>query len=656
MATAKTTPPDTTGADVLSDNARDRRAVTSQLTSAITYPSHSFSWLHILFGLLALCMPLVYWPFALDAAGVPRQALLALGAGTGILLFAVQVFRTGKPIAWHPLQLLMLLFLIWAIASLYWSVDWGMSLLGTTQLVSLVLLALLATQLSGEGIQRYLLPLALVSASLVAVIGIGQHFDINPLSLRQSSRPPASTFLNRNYAANYLDLLVPVALVILLSQPRPTRPLALLAATAFASGMAFLILAQSRGSWLGLLVAAVALIVACAVNPDLRRLLLDAVRRHHYALVISFIVIVSLSFTSSRVLSEQSLKQKVETITSFTPDHSIQTRLDTYLNTAAGFLDHPWRGIGYGAFVTGFSPYVAAVRPVEIINKNYIMPYAHSDPLQMFFELGLPGGLLCIAIYLLVILMAWKIASSTAPVSQRLTGLGLMLALLASGTHATVDFPLQLPTSAFFFWVWIGLVIGLYMQTRSYRQANISRTIWVVTGICGLLFTFHTANLYYKYLRANSDVLTAKLRALKRDCEGSLKATDRAMAEFGLDHLSRFWYVKAYSYCSENSNDQLRAMDRALAYDPNMALAHLTRARIQLADNYLVGAARDFDQYRKLLPHKPEGYSGLGLIAIRLKNWEQAKYWLEKALTRAPEDQELQRLYKLAVENEKLKK
>jgi len=655
MTTAQTTPQTTIGADVLNDNADASLEVTPQSTTAITFHTQSLHWLNTLFCLLALCMPLVYWPFAFDAAGVPRQALLALGAGTGILLFAVQAFRTGKPIAWHPLQFLILLFLFWAIASLYWSVDRGSSLLSITQLVSLILLVMLATQLSSEMIQRYLLPVALISASLAALIGIAQHLGFNPLSLRQAE-PPASTFLNRNYAANYLDLLVPVALVILLSQPRPTRPLALLGAITFATGMGFLIVSHSRGSWLGLLVAAIALTVTCTVRPDLRKLLLDAGRRHRYALVISLLVMVSLSFTSSQVLSERSLERKVETITSFTPDHSIQTRLDTYLNTAAGFIDHPLLGIGYGAFASGFSPYVAAVRPVQIVNQNYIMPYAHSDPLQMFFELGLPGGLLSIVIYLLVILMAWKIAISTASTSLRLTGLGLMLALLASGAHAMVDFPLHLPTSAFFFWLWTGLVIGLYIQTRSNRQEKVSRTIWVVAGICGLLFTLHSANLYYKYLRANGDILTAKLYALNHDCEGTLNASERAMKEFGIDHLSRFWYVKAYSYCSESSNDQLRAMDRALAYDPNMALAHLTRARIQLVDNYLVGAARDYNQYRKLLPHKPEGYSGIGLIAIRLKNWEQARYWFKEAMARAPKDKELQRLYKLAVDNEKLKK
>jgi len=655
MAIARTTSRDTIDTEVLNDSSGKKRKLPFLSTSAFTFHPPSFNWVLVLFCLLALSLPLIYWPFVFNAAGLPRQALLALGAGTGVLLFAVQAFRSAKPIAWHPLQILILLFLFWAIASLYWSVDRGSSLLGITQLVSLVLLALLATQLSSDGIQRYLLPLALISASLVAVIGIGQHFGLNPLSLRQSS-PPASTFINRNYAANYLDLLVPVALVILLSQTRSNKPIALLAATAFTTGLGFLILSHSRGSWLGLTVTVVVLFVVCTVRPDLRNLLFDAIRRHRFVLIISLIVVVSLSFSRPQEQAERSLTHKLDTITSFNPDHSIQARLNTYLNTGAGFLEHPWLGIGYGAFASGFSPYVAAVRPVETVNKNYVMPYAHSDPLQMFFELGLAGGLLVIAIYLSLILMAWKIAISPASNSQRLTGLGLMLALLASGAHATVDFPLQLPTSAFYFWLWAGLVIGLYMHTRSGLQVKASRTIWVVAGLCGLLFTLHCANLYDKYLRANGEILSAKLHALNNDCEGTLKATDRAMEDFGFDHLSRFWYVKAYTYCSESSNDKLRAMDKALSYDPNIALAHLTRARIQLADNYLVGAARDYDLYRKLLPHKPEGYSGLGLIAVRLKNWEQARYWLKKAQARAPKDKELQQLYKLAVENEKLKK
>lgn len=643
METAPIKPQNTIGADDLSNNSENHRPSSSGTDITTPFLSLSLNWPVVLFCLLALFLPLLYWPFAFNAAGVPRETLLSLGAGAGLVLFAVQTFRTAKPVAWHPLQMLLLLFLCWAIASLYWSVDRGSSFLAITQLVSLILLALLATQLSSETVQRYLLPAALISAILVALIGIGQYLGFNPLSLRQSS-PPASTFLNKNYAANYLDLLVPIALAMLLSQSRPSKPLALLAATAFATGMGFLVISQTRGSWLGLLVAAIALIVACLVRRDLRKLLFKTVRLHRHALLISLIVVLLLTFAEYRVIPEGATVGKLESIMSLTPDHSIQTRLDTYLNTAAGFLDQPWLGVGYGAFVTGFNPYVAAVKPVEIITQNYTMLHAHNDPLQIFFEVGLPGGLLAITVYLLTIMLAWRIVTSAMSVPVRLIGLGLMLALLASGAHALVDFPLRLPTSAFFFWLWVGLVIGLYMHTGTFRHVKISRTILIATGLFGLLFTFHTANLYYHYFRANSDILTAKLHVLNNNCAAAFKATDRAMNEFGIDHLTRFWYVKVYTYCDAPSNDKLRAMDRALANDPNLPLARLTRAQIQLADNYLLGAARDFNEYRKLLPHRPEGYSGLVSIALRLNKLDKARELLKEALLRVQDNSQLQKL------------
>ena len=102
------------------------------------------------------------------------------------------------------------------------------------------------------------------------------------------------------------------------------------------------------------------------------------------------------------------------------------------------------------------------------------------------------------------------------------------------------------------------------------------------------------------------------------------------MNDFGLDHLTRFWYAKVYTYCDATSNEKLRAMNRILALDPNMPLPYLTRGQIRLDNGDLEGAASDFNAYRKLLPHRPEGYTGLGQVSIHLNNEQQARYWLDQ--------------------------
>ena len=563
--------------------------------------------------------------------------LIAVSAGLGLILIAISPTRNADTLSWYPVNWLLVLLLIWATASFFWSVDKQSSLLGLTQLASLIILALLATRLSSDAVEKYVLPTTMIAATIVGLIGISQHFGWNPLLLRQLA-PPASTFINRNYAANYLDLITPVAFCLLLIQSRPSKPLALLAATAFTASLGFLVISQTRGSWLGLLIVICALAIIYFFHREFRNLFIQAVRCHYLTIILSLTIVCILGFTKSYVGPEG----KLEAVLSMTPDVSVNIRLHAYQNALSGFIDSPLKGVGYGAFINGFSPYVDAVHPLTVINQNNVMQYLHSDPLQMFFELGLPGGFLSLAIYTLVILMAWRIIRSNASATKRLIGLGLMLALLASGTHAWVDFPLHLPTSAFYFWLWSGLVIGLYMQIFPKRPFTLPRSSLAMVGIIGLTFTLFSIYLYQGYLRANRDVRSAMIHAHRHECKSVFDLTDKAMNEFGIDHLTRFWFAKVYTYCDTTPSVKMHAMDRILLKNPNMPLPHLTRAWIRLNHGNIEGAITDFNTYRKLLPHRPEGYIGLGEAAIHLKNEAQARYWLQQARIRAPDDMTVQ--------------
>jgi len=581
--------------------------------------------LKYLFCFICLVIPLLYWPPAFDAAGVPREMLLAVIAGLALTLFCSTCFRSVS-IDWHPIFVLMLILLAWAILSYFWSEDIGSSQLAITQFASLIILTLLASRLTRNDVLDYVIPISLIAATITALIGIGQNFGFNPFLFRMSSGSPSSTFINSNYASNYFDLITPAAFAFLLLQPTSKNYMRFLAATAFTVSLSCLIICHSRGSWLGLLAVLVVLSIICLRNPDFRQLFFASLQRHSRSLIIALaFVVVIVSLPSKFPPSE-----KLDAILSATPDTSIETRLHVYQNALVGIADHAWFGVGYGAFTMGFSPYIDAVHPVEMVSQTLILRYMHSDPLQMFFELGIPGGLISITIYILAVAMCWKILRSNAENRIRLLSLGLLLALIASGIHACVDFPLHLPTSAFFFWLWIGLITGLYLHVFPTKTIKLSRVMLIASSIAGLAFSIYSTQLYASYLRANSDVFTAMRNALQHKCDVVFKHSDKAMNEFGRDHLTRFWYAKVYTYCDAPANIKLQAMNRILALAPNMPLPYLTRGQIRLKNGDLEGAAADFNVYRKLLPHRPEGYIGLGQVANHLNDKVQARYWLEK--------------------------
>ncbi|MEJ2441288.1 MAG: O-antigen ligase family protein, partial [Gammaproteobacteria bacterium] len=516
--------------------------------------------LKYLFSFICLIIPLLYWPPAFDAAGVPRQALLAVCAGLALTLYCIKPFRTSQ-VEWHPIIPLMLILLAWATLSYSWSVDTGSSQLWITQLASTIFLAVIASRLSKEDVLDYIIPITLISASFAAVIAIGQSFGFNPLSFRLlHSSTPSSTFINPNYAANYFDLITPAALAFLLLQPTSSKFMRWLAATAFAATLSCLIICQSRGSWLGLFVELIALAFVCLRAPEFRKLFIAAVRRNSRPLIIALAIVAGIIYRPLYHPSKAPNAEKTESILTMTADTSIMERLHVYQNALVGIADHPLLGVGYGAFIMGFSPYVDAVHPTGV-TKLSTYRFMHSDPLQMFFELGLPGGLLSLAIYFLAIAMCWRIIRSTADNQRRFLGMGLFLALIASGAHASVDFPLHLPTSAFYFWLWIGLVTGLYLHIFTPKIIRLPRIMLVMAGTAGLVFTVYSTPLYAGYLKANRDVFTAMQNAIHRNCDAVFRYSDKAMNEFGRDHYTRFWYAQVYTYCNAPAQKRLAAMN-----------------------------------------------------------------------------------------------
>lgn len=600
-----------------------RQANRSPASKAKLFPRNGMKFL---FSFVCLIIPLLYWPPAFDAAGVPREMLIAVSAGIASVFFGI-IHMRNETIPWHPVQIMMLGFLTLAVFSFIWSADKSATLLSTIQLASLIFLSLCAAYLNKNDVLEYVIPYTLIASSIAAFIAIGQKFGFNPLLLRMSSSSPAATFINPNNASNFFDLIIPIALSTLLLQPSSKKTMKLLASVAFVGSLSCVVICNSRGSWLSLATWLIVLALAFLSHTKIRQLIYKNLTGNARYLVIS----LSISLFIAILPAKSPSSEKIDSILSLTPDASIQTRLHIYQNALVGITEHPLLGVGYGAFISGFTPYIDAVHPIRTVTKNQTLRYMHSDPLQTFFELGIPGGLLILAIFLMVMLMAWKVIVSEQESNLRILGLGLLLALIASVTHSLVDFTLHLPTSAFFFWLWVGLITGLYLTIYPNRLMQPGLISPIFLTILGVVFLSFSIKIYVDYLRANRDVFTAIRSAERYDCNKVLKFSDKAMNEFGLDHLTRFWYAKAYTYCNTSKKDRMWAMDRILKLDPNIPLPYLTRAQIKLNENNLVSAASDFNAFRKLLPNEPDGYIGLMKIAVKLNDKNQAHYWLKQA-------------------------
>jgi O-antigen ligase len=111
-------------------------------------------------------------------------------------------------------------------------------------------------------------------------------------------------------------------------------------------------------------------------------------------------------------------------------------RLQTYHSMLRMIADHPWFGTGLGTFVWSFPAYRSGIMWGS-------WTFAHSTPLELAGDLGLPlTGLIGLTwLLVLVVLMRGVVARR----NERIVPAGGLAVAILSLTHSVIDFSLQIP-------------------------------------------------------------------------------------------------------------------------------------------------------------------------------------------------------------------
>jgi O-antigen ligase len=113
-------------------------------------------------------------------------------------------------------------------------------------------------------------------------------------------------------------------------------------------------------------------------------------------------------------------------------------RLESYRSTLRMIGDHPWFGTGLGTFAWSFPAYRSAN-----VSMWGIWDLAHSTPLELTAELGLPfTGLVVIAWIIILTVLVHGVRFRRRDVIVPVTALSVAaLAVM----HSLIDFSLQIP-------------------------------------------------------------------------------------------------------------------------------------------------------------------------------------------------------------------
>jgi O-antigen ligase len=282
----------------------------------------------------------------------------------------------------------------------------------------------------------------------------------------------AGTYVNRNHFAGLLEMIFPVAVALAISAWRNGRPrgiayssvpvptalrMALLLAVS-ACLLAGVVVSQSRMGFISTLAGAgFSMLIVPLSQDSTHRDETDRAGRG-WRRAWRWAVPLALPLAILILLPTRELILRFADMAS-TREVSQADRVKIWRDTLRVMGAYKWTGCGLGAFEHGMFRYQTAA-PVNTVD------FAHNDFLQILAELGIPGGLLVLA------LAGWIAARVLAVVLWRRStrnwelAIGLLASFVTVGVHSLADFNLYIPANALVFAWLTGMAVSPGLRRR----------------------------------------------------------------------------------------------------------------------------------------------------------------------------------------------
>ena len=250
--------------------------------------------------------------------------------------------------------------------------------------------------------------------------------------------------------------------------------------------------------------------------------------------------------------------------------------------------DHPWTGVGPGAFGERYPAYR---RPGD--NETL---YAHNLPLQLAAEFGMPlGAAAGLAFFVLFCGPLFRRSAESAAPSR-----GIEIGLAAFALQNLADFTAYLPS----------VLLTAVMLRAAVARRDALAWAWPtrLPTLAALALTLAAAWVTVGTARAEHEQWQARLSMAAGDRPDALRRTERAarLAPWYADHWIALAQLRAAEATDENRESALDAVERAVRLVPHRAAAFDLRGRLRFAQGDYPGAYADALASSRLYPmHEP---------------------------------------------------
>ncbi|MBC7610833.1 MAG: O-antigen ligase family protein [Polaromonas sp.] len=423
---------------------------------------------------------LAFMVFLTPAVGVPNEEMLqdtlksivvSFAAVIAGLLFFWQQRNRREGLRWHALMWLPIALMLYALGSMVWS----HTFLGGVEAIRWFIFSLLLW-LGMNTLSRARIPYLLEGihwGAVVASLWAALQFWIDFTYFPQGPNP-ASTFVNRNFFAEFVVCTIPFS-AYLLAQSRGSARITVMAFT-LGFNIVALLMTGTRGAlsamWLSL--GVILPVIAVLYRKQFAFSSWDSGKRIlACGVLIASVIGMGLVNTSnpklladSGALGTNAFNRASKRTASIGPgDFSLNVRFLMWNATGRIIKAKPWTGIGAGAWEAMLPLYQNEGSQLE---TDY---YVHNEVLQLLAEYGLTGLLFLLSLTGYLLYSAWKTfrdRSAEALVEAPVRAIALS-SLLAFLIVSNIGFPWRLAATGAMFALSLALLAAsdARLQKRS---------------------------------------------------------------------------------------------------------------------------------------------------------------------------------------------
>ncbi len=607
-------------------------------TSVLLQVKKFFSDINSLLLFLLLLVPFIYVDSMFDKVNLPRFAYVALIASIWLITWLIHSNKKKISLNWNPLFLIIIFILFLASVSYLWGKENMMYQAELYFYISLVIICFLSMQLSPNTIFKFSFALT-ITATVCAIIGILQNFGFNPIDYDQIA-PPAATFINKNFAGNYFELVLPISIALLIFSKDKNEVWVLACAVSLIAS--YIILTNSRGAYLSTFISLSLFFLLIQFFPFLKKqvtLISNLYKKQLLIIIITPFLLASLPSNYDRSVINES---RYADLFAGTQQNSISSRFNASRNSFDLFKEQPLLGVGLGGFQQNFRPYLQSRLAKNKIFSDFI--YLHNEPLQLVVELGIIGGVAALLFFIFLFKFSFLSLKYEAEIKSDITvnriktlHIGFLIAITTSLSHSLFSFPYHQATSATFMALLVGFTLNLSGGKISFANVKKLKIVRVLILASSLILLLGVSHFYYKYIESS---IYMKQSITQENCN---KASDFAIQSnnsYAKDYLSQSQGINIIALCPNDTKVQLLFAEKILKNNPTHPWALYLYAISSFKLDDYNSSYKALKSLSFLYPNFSGAYTLIGHIAVKKKDYSKAKSYYKHALKLAPNNSE----------------